>query len=63
MSFPREDRARILEYAMTPGNEAVFASETMQRKLATLCQGIRQAFDLEADQICLWEQYLITESE
>lgn len=63
MSFPREDRARILEYAMTPGNKAVFVSETMQRKLATLCQGIREAFDLKKDQVCLWEQYLITESE
>ena len=63
MSFPREDRARILEYAMMPGNEEIFASETMQRKLATLGQGIRLAFDLAKDQVCLWEQYLITESE
>lgn len=63
MSFPREDRARILEYAMMPGNEAVFASETMQRKLATLCLGIRQAFALDDSATYLWEQYLITESK
>ena len=63
MSFPREDRARILEYAMMPGNEDVFASETMQKKLATLCQGIRQAFELEEDVVYRWEQYLITESK
>lgn len=63
MSFPREDRARILEYAMMPGNEAVFASETMQKKLATICLGIRQAFELEEDVVYRWEQYLITESE
>lgn len=59
MSYPREDRARILEYAMLPGNEALFASETMQRKLSTLCLGIRQAFALSDDTACLWEQYLI----
>lgn len=59
-SFPREDRARILEYAMMPGNSEIFASETMQRKLSTLCQGIRQAFTLDSDLTFLWEQYLIT---
>ena len=63
MSFPREDRARILEYAMMPGNEEIFASETMQKKLLTLCQGIRQAFELEEDVAYLWEQYLITENK
>lgn len=59
-SFPREDRATILEYAMMPGNSEMFASETMQRKLATLCDGIRQAFDLDDTTTYLWEQYLIT---
>lgn len=63
ISFPREDRARILEYAMMPGNEEVFASETMQKKLSTLCLGIRQAFELEEDVAYLWEQYLITENK
>ena len=63
MSYPREDRARVLEYAMMPGNEAVFASETMQKKLSVLCLGIRQAFGLDGSVTYLWEQYLITESE
>lgn len=63
MSYPREDRARILEYAMMPGNEELFASETMQKKLSTLCQGIRQAFGLDGSATYLWEQYLISESE
>ena len=59
MSFPREDRARIMEYAMTPGNESYFTSETMQRKLQTLCHGIRDAFRLKkATESFLWEQYL-----
>ena len=48
---------------MMPGNEEIFASETMQKKLLTLCQGIRQAFALEEDVAYLWEQYLITENK
>ena len=59
MTFPREDRARIMEYAMTPGNESYFASETMQQKLQTLCHGIRNGFKLKkATESFLWEQYL-----
>lgn len=59
MSFPREDRARIMEYAMLPGNEVLFRSDTMQKKLRTLCTGIREAFALEdAEETFLWEQYL-----
>lgn len=59
MSFPREDRARIMEYAMLPGNESLFRSENMQRKLRALCRGIREAFDLtDASETYLWEQYL-----
>lgn len=63
MTYPREDRARILEYAMTPGNSEVFATETMQKKLQTLCSGIRQAFPLDDSAAYLWEQYLITENK
>jgi len=59
MSFPKEDRARIMEYAATVGNETYFLSDTMQRKLQVLCQGIRQAFDLEeSSESFIWEQYL-----
>ena len=59
MSFPREDRARIMEYACNPGNAHYFTSEIMQQKLLTLCKGIREAFGLkDYDQPLLWEQYL-----
>lgn len=57
MSYPKEDRARIMEYAMLEGNEAYFTSKTMEKKLETLCKGIRKAFKLE-DGDYLWEQYL-----
>lgn len=57
MSYPKEDRARILEYAILEGNEAYFTSKTMSKKLDTLCKGIRKAFNL-GDGDCLWEQYL-----
>lgn len=58
MSYPKEDRARILEFAILEGNAQYFASDIMHRKLETLCQGIRKAFKLPDDQACLWEQYL-----
>lgn len=59
MSYPKEDRARIMEYACTPGNEGFFRSEPMQAKLRTLCEGIREAYNLEGSTECfLWEQYL-----
>ena len=57
MSYPKEDRARIMEYAMLEGNEAYFATETMANKLETLCKGIRKAFKLDEGDY-LWEQYL-----
>ena len=59
MSYPKEDRARIMEYAMMEGNEAVFESQTMQKKLRQLCLGIREAFDLKKSaEVFRWEQYL-----
>ena len=59
MCYPREDRARIMEYACMEGNSHYFQSETMQNKLKTLCEGIRKAFGLENYQeSLLWEQYL-----
>lgn len=58
MSFPMEDRARIMEYAMMDGNEAYFQSKTMQAKLKLLCLGIRTAFKMEKyEEPLLWEQY------
>lgn len=59
MSYPKEDRARILEHAMIPEFDYLFESEIMQAKLRTLCRGIREAYGLEDYQgELLWEQYL-----
>ena len=60
MSFPKEDRARIMEYAIGEGNARYFQSETMQQKLKLWCSGIREAFGLEdSTETFLWEQYLV----
>ncbi len=59
MSFATEDRARVMEFAMLPGNENFFISDTMHKKLQTICTGIREAFGLQDDPtVFLWEQYL-----
>lgn len=59
MSFPKEDRARVMEYACMAGNEHYFISSAMQNKLRTLCEGFREAYGLEDyGQPLLWEQYL-----
>lgn len=59
MSYAKEDRATILEYACTPGNEAIFADPVLQAKLKQICIGIREAFDLKkVETAFLWEQYL-----
>ena len=58
MSFAKEDRARILEYAVLPDCGHYFRTETMQNKLRLICDGIRQAFGLEDAQTLIWEQYL-----
>ena len=59
MSFPKEDRARVMEYAMLPGNEKLFQAPALQAKLQALCDGIREAYGLEdAEDSFLWEQYL-----
>lgn len=60
MSFPKEDRARLFEYAMVPGSEALFAASPLQYKLKTLCQSIREAYGLKNYPEALpWEQYLL----
>lgn len=62
MSYPLEDRAAIFAAAMGEGNEAVFATDTMQQKLLTLCKAIRHAFGWKkSEETYIWEQYL-TES-
>lgn len=59
MSFPKEDRARIMECAMQSGNKALFQSPVMQAKLACLCRAIREAYGLKkSPDTFRWEQYL-----
>ena len=59
MSYPKEDRARIMEYAMLPENDWLFRPTAMQKKLKILCTTIRDAYGLEdSEETFLWEQYL-----
>lgn len=59
MSYAKEDRARIFEYACTPGNEELFKSSVLQTKLRRICNGIRTAFEItDTENSFLWEQYL-----
>lgn len=61
MSYAKEDRATLLEYACMPGNEAIFAEPVLQAKLKQICLGIREVFDLKNVQTTfLWEQYQTT---
>ena len=60
MSYAKEDRARLFEYAMTAGHEDLFASPNLQQKLRQLCIGIREGFGLKnASEAFPWEQYLL----
>ena len=59
MSFAREDRATIFEYACAPGNEEYFKTPVLQEKLKRICKGIREAYGLKkVETEFLWEQYL-----
>ena len=64
MVNPAEDRARIFECAVNPGNGDMFTAPILQQKLRRICTGIREAFELEdRGEIFLWEQYLIRYGE
>lgn len=59
MSFPKEDRARVFEYAMQEGNKELFEAPALQAKLKAICSGIREAYGLKkSEETFLWEQYL-----
>jgi len=59
MASPAEDRAQIMAFAMTQGNDHRFQSPYLQAKLSRLCAGIREAFGLKDHTApLLWEQYL-----
>ena len=61
MSYPKEDQARILEYAMLPNQAALFQEPILQQKLAAMCHALRDAYDLKNTDVTLpWEQYLNT---
>lgn len=61
MSYPKEDQARILEYAMLPNQAALFQEPILQQKLAAMCHALRDAYDLKNTDVPLpWEQYLNT---
>lgn len=54
-----EDRASIFRYAMEEGNKDMFASQTMQKKLKLLCEGIRKVWKWRKEEVSYpWEQYL-----
>lgn len=59
MSFAKEDRATIFEYACMSGNEEYFKTKAMQQKLKRICKGIREAYGLKkVETAFIWEQYL-----
>lgn len=58
-SFPNEDRARIVENAMS-GNTYFFESEGLYRKLSYICQALREVFDSSTwGETTCWEAALL----
>lgn len=60
-SFPHEDRARIMEYAMTENEykSGVFSYEGIAKKHAYICEQLRLAFHTEGwPEQTVWEQVL-----
>lgn len=63
-SFPHEDRARIMEYAMTENeyNSGAFSYEGIAKKQAYICEQLRLAFQTEGwPEQTVWEQVLQVE--
>lgn len=58
MTSKSYDVAVMFEYAMMNGTADNFKGNGIQKKLAVLCQDIRDAFDLHGDMLLPWEQYL-----
>lgn len=58
MSYPKEDRATIFEYACMSDNAEYFQTKVMKEKLNRICKGIRAAYGLNKEETqFLWEQY------
>ena len=59
MSYAKEDRATIFEYACMPGNGDYFQTTIMREKRKRICNGVREAYGLKnVETTYLWEQYL-----
>lgn len=59
MTSPTEDRRQLFVAAIAEDNAEVFAAKPMQAKLRRMCEGIREAYGLEKEQVVyFWEQYL-----
>ena len=58
-TFPKEDRARLMEYVMWYPNEAdtMLQHQPMREKLDILCDLIRSSFDLSDWNDFYWERY------
>lgn len=62
MRYPHMDRAHIFAEAMKPDNAELFGLPYMQAKLLRICEGIREAFNVEKrEESYPWEQYLTQE--
>ena len=58
MSYAKEDRATIFEYACQPGNQELFETAVLKEKLRRICKGIREAYGLKkVETEFIWEQY------
>lgn len=61
MSFPTEDRSWVFAYGSLEEGAEYFTHKTLQKKLTKLCEGIRDAYELEdSTEVFFWEQYLKT---
>ena len=62
---PTEDRARVMEYAMSEGCQWAFEGRPgLQTKLRFYCASIRDAFDTSGwPEVTQWEQYLYLAEE
>ena len=62
MTYANMDRATIFAEAMKADNAALFATPFMQTKLLRICEGIREAYNVEKVKDAYpWEQYLTEE--
>lgn len=58
-TYPKEDRARIMEYIMDDDAiaQALLESPAIRAKFQLMCDGIRTAFDTSGWETVHWERY------